>query len=54
MRSVRLGEGVLVGSHGSVMPRVHAGDYSIIGAGSVAMRTVPPGTTVMGVPARKL
>jgi acetyltransferase-like isoleucine patch superfamily enzyme len=49
---VQLGEGVLVGSHGSVLPKVAVGDRAIIAAGSVAMMDVPPDTTVMGVPAR--
>ena len=47
---VQLGEGVLVGSHGSVLPQVKVGDHAIIAAGSVAMRGVPPDTTVMGFP----
>lgn len=50
---VQLGEGVLVGSHGSVLPQVKVGDRAIIAAGSVAVRDVPPDTTVMGVPARR-
>ncbi len=49
-----LGEGVLMGSHASVLPGVRVGDYAVVGAGSVAVRTVPPYSTVMGVPARQI
>ena len=47
----RLGEGVLMGSHASVLPKTVVGEYAVIGAGSVAMRRVPPHTTVFGMPA---
>jgi sugar O-acyltransferase (sialic acid O-acetyltransferase NeuD family) len=49
---VRLGKGVFLGSHAVVLPGVSVGDYARIGAGSVVMRTVGPGITVFGVPAR--
>lgn len=49
-----LGEGVLLGSHATVLPLVKIGDYAVVGAGSVAVKDVPPHTTVMGVPAIKL
>lgn len=49
-----LEEGVFLGTHASVLPSVRVGAYATIGAGSVAMRNVPPGATVVGVPARKI
>jgi sugar O-acyltransferase (sialic acid O-acetyltransferase NeuD family) len=49
-----LGEGVFAGSHAVVLPGVTVGNGAIIAAGSVAMRNVPPGQTVVGVPAKKL
>jgi len=49
---VTLGEGVLVGSHASVLPRLKVGAGAIIGAGSIVVRDVEPGVTVFGVPAR--
>lgn len=51
---VRLGEGVLLGSHATILPRVVVGDRSIVGAGSVVLRKVPPDVTVMGAPARQI
>lgn len=51
---VVLGEGVLLSSHSSVLPGARVGDYAVVGAGSVVLREVPAGTTVMGVPARRI
>jgi sugar O-acyltransferase (sialic acid O-acetyltransferase NeuD family) len=50
----KLGEGVFLGSHAVVAPRVKVGDYGRIGAGSAAVRDVPEGVTVFGVPATEL
>jgi len=50
--AARLGEGVFVGSHAAVLPRVTVGDYAVIGAGSIALRNVKPYSTVMGIPAK--
>lgn len=50
----RIGEGVFIGSHATVLPQVRVGDEAIIGAGSVVRNDVPPSTTVAGVPARIL
>jgi sugar O-acyltransferase (sialic acid O-acetyltransferase NeuD family) len=47
-----LEEGVFVGSHGVVLPRAHVGAWATVGAGSVVLRSVPPGATVFGVPAK--
>lgn len=49
---VRLGNRVMLGSHASVLPRASVGDDAIVGAGSVVLRNVAPGETVMGVPAK--
>jgi sugar O-acyltransferase (sialic acid O-acetyltransferase NeuD family) len=49
-----LGEGVFLGSHAVVLPSVVVGDYARIGAGSVVLRKVKPGATVMGVPAKQI
>jgi len=51
---VQLGEGVLLGSHASILQRVVVQDFAVVGAGSVVLRTVEAGSTVMGVPAKKL
>jgi galactoside O-acetyltransferase len=43
---------VWIGSNASVMPGVRVGYGSVIGAGSVVTRDIPPMTVAMGVPAR--
>ena len=45
-RCVHLGEGVCV------MPGVTIGDYSVIGAGSVVTRDIPPYSIAVGSPAK--
>ncbi|MGI9456398.1 MAG: acetyltransferase [Aeoliella sp.] len=50
----RLEEGVFMGSHASVLPGVTIGAGATVAAGSIAMRNVPAGSTVVGVPAKKL
>ena len=44
----------LVGSGANVMNRVHIGDNSKVGMGAVVIHDVDAGTTVVGVPARKV
>lgn len=51
---VVVGRGVFLGSHASVLPGVKVEDFSVVGAGSVAIRRVKTGTTVMGVPAKPI
>lgn len=47
-----LGERVFLGTHATVLPGVRLGNEATLGAGSVAMRDVPEGATVVGVPGR--
>ena len=54
MGAAVLGRGVLLGSHAAVLPGARVGDFATVGAGSVVVRRVGPGTTVFGVPARRL
>lgn len=49
---VRVGEGALIGIGAVVLPRVAIGAWSTVGAGAVVTGDVPPGVTVVGVPAR--
>ncbi len=53
-----LGHGVTIGAHSIVVARgyssLHIGDGSILGAGSVLTRDIPPGEVWAGNPARKL
>jgi len=51
---VILGDEVFLGSRASVLPNVHVGHKACIGAGSVVNRSVAPGLTVVGVPARNI
>jgi acetyltransferase-like isoleucine patch superfamily enzyme len=48
---VRLGEGVLLGSHVCIIPGVSVGDWAYVGAGSVVLKDVPDGLKVFGNPA---
>jgi UDP-2-acetamido-3-amino-2,3-dideoxy-glucuronate N-acetyltransferase len=49
-----LRRGGRIGSGSQVMPGVEIGEKAVVGAGSVVTRDVPPGVTVVGVPARPL
>jgi acetyltransferase EpsM len=49
-----LGEGALLAVGALVIPRITVGAWAIVGAGAVAIRDVPPGVTVIGVPAREM
>jgi acetyltransferase-like isoleucine patch superfamily enzyme len=51
---VQLADEVFMGSHASILPSVSVGDRAVVGAGSVVISKVKPGTTVMGVPAKPL
>lgn len=49
---VTVGEGALVGLGARVVQGISIGEGAVVGAGAVVTRDVPPGVTVMGVPAR--
>ena len=51
---VTVDEGAFLGSHAVVLPKGRVGAYARVGAGSVVLRSVKPGVTVMGVPARQV
>ena len=48
---VRLGNGVFIGVNSVILRNVTIGDYSIVGAGSVVTKDVPPNVVVVGNPA---
>jgi len=48
----RVGERCFIGAHSMLLPGVTVGDGSIVAAGSVVTRDVPPGSIVAGNPAR--
>jgi sugar O-acyltransferase (sialic acid O-acetyltransferase NeuD family) len=49
---VTLGEGALIGAGAQVLQYLTVGAGARVGAGAVVTRHVPPGVTVVGVPAR--
>ncbi len=51
-RHPTLGKGVVVGSNACVLGSIHVGDGARIGSGSVVIKDVPPGATVVGVPGK--
>jgi sugar O-acyltransferase (sialic acid O-acetyltransferase NeuD family) len=50
----KLGKGVAIGSHGCILPGAVIGDFATVGAGSVVLKYVKPGSTVLGVPAKMI
>lgn len=51
---VKIGNGVWVGTHATILPGVTVGDNAVIAAGAVVTKDVAPDTVVGGVPARKI
>lgn len=51
-RPIRIGNNVWIGGGAIVLPGVTIGDDSVIGAGSVVVRDVPPASVAVGNPAR--
>jgi acetyltransferase-like isoleucine patch superfamily enzyme len=51
-RSVFIGDDCFIGAHSIVLPGVTIGDHSVIAAGSIVARDIPPGSLVAGNPAR--
>jgi serine O-acetyltransferase len=52
IRHPQLANGVVVGSNACILGAIEVGEGARIGSGSVVVRPVPPGATVVGVPAR--
>ncbi|MBT9168708.1 MAG: Serine acetyltransferase [Syntrophomonadaceae bacterium] len=51
-RHPTIGSRVVIGAHAVVLGAITIGDDARIGAGSVVVRSVPPGATVVGIPGR--
>ena len=47
-----IGKGAKIGANATLLPGVTVGENALVGAGSVVVRDVPPGTVVAGNPAR--
>jgi len=48
----QIGDDVVIHPHATILPGVKIGNGAVVGAGSVVMRNVAPGTTVLGNPAK--
>jgi UDP-2-acetamido-3-amino-2,3-dideoxy-glucuronate N-acetyltransferase len=44
--------GAVIGANATILPGVRIGEGSVVAAGAVVTKDVPPFTTVMGVPAK--
>lgn len=51
---VRIGDGVFIGAGAVILPGVTIGPRAVIGAGAVVLRDVEAGSTIGGVPAKRL
>jgi serine O-acetyltransferase len=49
-RHPTIGNNVVIGSHAIILGAITVGDDARIGSGSVVVKAVPPGATVVGVP----
>ncbi len=50
--STHVGRGASIGTNATILGGIRIGEGSIVGAGAVVTRDVPPGATVAGNPAR--
>lgn len=50
--SVKIEDDVWIGANAVVLPGVTVGRHSVVAAGAVVTRDVPPGTVVAGIPAK--
>jgi len=53
-KEVIIGDNVWIGSNSVILPGIHVGKFSVVGAGSVVTKNVPPYTVVAGNPAKKI
>jgi serine O-acetyltransferase len=53
-RHPKIGDNVLLSVGAKVLGNIRVGDCSVVGAGSVVLKDVPPRTTVAGVPAKEI
>lgn len=53
-RHPTIGNNVVIGAEAIILGNISIGDGATVGAGSVVLKSVPPGTTVVGNPAQVL
>ena len=51
-RHPTLGKGVVIGAGAKVLGPITVGDYAKIGSNAVVVKSIPPGATAVGIPAR--
>ena len=51
---IKIGNNVWIGSNATVLPGVTIGEWSVVAAGAVVSKDIPPYTVVGGVPAKVL
>ena len=51
---IRIDDGCFIGAKTTILPNVRIGARSLVGAGSVVVRDIPPDSVAAGVPARVL
>ncbi len=51
-RHPTIGNGVVVGTSAIILGNIEIGDNSKIGAGSVVIKSAPPGSTIVGIPGK--
>ena len=53
-RHPTIGSGVVIGSGAKIIGDISIGDCSKVGAGSVVLKSAPPGSTIVGIPGRNV
>ena len=52
LKGPTIGRGVKIGANSTILPDISIGEMSLVGAGSVVSKDVPPGVVVAGNPAK--
>ena len=52
VKAVIIEDDVMIGANASIMPGVRIGSHSVVAAGAVVTKDVPPHSLVAGVPAK--